>query len=682
MLRRRMTGNELAGAKMHTIFNFSIFASSAMVAAALAIAPAVAENGDAAAEAHSNDPMTIVVTLRNQKAHVYRGMSLITSTSVSTGKRGYSTKAGVYSILEKRRRHYSNLYNGAPMPWMQRLTWTGTALHAGVVPGYPASHGCIRLPYSFAPKLFSMTSVGAQVVVANSMVRPKPISHRALFQPLPPPMPPELVSQDKAKAEPLRKSSLDPASGHSGSAKSGLRKAMRSSVIFAKAEAVTPRATPLGTSEPTVALVREITGSISPTYAAQGPSRAASLEDTNDHAIDPSAAPFAGRAAQGFPAEDSQSQGIVENTGTISGESHASVGTSDDVMKHEDRLKHQERLKHQARIAEPTDDPAQDAEAVADAEPQDYSDHHVRPILNVSATTLAAREHQPLSVSLSLLGVNDHPPVPLERPSVMMFRLTAGAATAAVQAADPISQEPLRILITRRTARDRTVDIQHMLSDMGYLAPQNFDGTRGTATVRALKAFQKANDMPVTGAFTDDVTKKIYEVAGKTEPPHGQLFVRQKFANVFAVSVHFANPDKPLGTHLFTVMHFAPGSTAANWTAISLNDKESANAVLDRIEVPEDVRQRISERLTPGSSLIVADTAINSAALPKGADFLVWDTSKAPKVQRASTTRKQRAKKRRVTSTRRRVSPAYTRQTYSRSRYSRRSSQRRNSFRF
>ena len=91
--------------------------------------------------------MTIVVSLGNQKADVYRGTTLITSTSVSTGKRGYSTKAGVFSILEKRRRHYSNLYNGAPMPWMQRLTWSGTALHAGVVPGYPASHGCIRLPY-------------------------------------------------------------------------------------------------------------------------------------------------------------------------------------------------------------------------------------------------------------------------------------------------------------------------------------------------------------------------------------------------------------------------------------------------------------------------------------------------------------------------------------------------------
>ena len=100
VLRRRMSGNGLAGAKMRTLFNFSIFASTALVAAAIAAAPSAAENGSPPAGASPNDPMTIIVSLRNQKAHVYRGMSLITSTSVSTGKRGYSTKAGVYSILE------------------------------------------------------------------------------------------------------------------------------------------------------------------------------------------------------------------------------------------------------------------------------------------------------------------------------------------------------------------------------------------------------------------------------------------------------------------------------------------------------------------------------------------------------------------------------------------------------
>ena len=91
------------------------------------------------------EPLTLVVSLREQKLDVYRGTGLVISSKVSSGKRGYDTKAGVFSILEKQRYHHSNLFSGAPMPWMQRLTWSGTALHAGIVPGYPASHG-VRLP--------------------------------------------------------------------------------------------------------------------------------------------------------------------------------------------------------------------------------------------------------------------------------------------------------------------------------------------------------------------------------------------------------------------------------------------------------------------------------------------------------------------------------------------------------
>ena len=128
------------------------------------------------------------VSLSQQKVDVYRGLTRISSSKVSTGMRGYATKAGVFSVLEKRRHHRSNLYSGAPMPWMNRITWSGTALHAGVVPGYPASHGCIRLPRSFAPKLFKMTTVGVHVVVVRNGGVPALFELSALFQPLPPPL--------------------------------------------------------------------------------------------------------------------------------------------------------------------------------------------------------------------------------------------------------------------------------------------------------------------------------------------------------------------------------------------------------------------------------------------------------------------------------------------------------------
>ena len=354
------------------------------------------------------EPLTLVVSLREQRIDVYRAARLVASSKVSSGKRGYDTKVGVFSILEKQRHHHSNLYSGAPMPWMQRLTWTGTALHGGVVPGYPASHGCIRLPFSFAPKLFQMTTLGENVVVSGDRVAPNPIEHEKLFQPVPPP----------------------------------------AEVALAAAE---------------------------PDLLATG----------------------------------------------------------------------------------------------------------------VLSTAAAAGRHAPAEGTVE---------------------------TAATDA-------PLRILVTRRTQRDQIISTQYLLAALGYLTPQNFSGRLGQETLTAIKAFQKANGLRQTGAFSNELAKKVHQLAGKAEPPPGRLFVRQDFRAVFDAPVTFHEPDQSLGTHVFT-MGLAPRSSKAAWTAISLEGGDSAS-VLDRIEIPDDIRRIISERLTPGSSLIVADTSVNSAILPDGDDFLV-----------------------------------------------------------
>lgn len=109
----------------------------------------------------------IVVSIPLQRAYVYRGGTLIGLTTVSTGKPGHATPTGRFPILQKNKRHFSNLYNNAPMPFMQRLTWDGIALHAGAIPGKPASHGCVRLPLAFAGHLFGATRVGATVHITD-----------------------------------------------------------------------------------------------------------------------------------------------------------------------------------------------------------------------------------------------------------------------------------------------------------------------------------------------------------------------------------------------------------------------------------------------------------------------------------------------------------------------------------
>ncbi len=125
-------------------------------------------------------PVLAVVSLRQQKITVYDSAGPILEAPVSTGSRTYETPAGIFTILQKNRDHVSNLYEDAEMPFMQRITWSGVALHAGPLPGYRASHGCIRLPYRFAERLFDLTSVGTRVVIAPSKVDAMRVSHPLL----------------------------------------------------------------------------------------------------------------------------------------------------------------------------------------------------------------------------------------------------------------------------------------------------------------------------------------------------------------------------------------------------------------------------------------------------------------------------------------------------------------------
>ncbi|MBS0225271.1 MAG: L,D-transpeptidase family protein [Proteobacteria bacterium] len=120
-----------------------------------------------APERSPSGPVVLVVSLPEQRIHVYRNGVRIAVSTVSTGIKGRDTPPGSYEILQKQLMHHSNLYDDAPMPFMQRITWDGLALHAGRLPGHPASHGCVRLPRAFAEKLYGITKLGARVVISE-----------------------------------------------------------------------------------------------------------------------------------------------------------------------------------------------------------------------------------------------------------------------------------------------------------------------------------------------------------------------------------------------------------------------------------------------------------------------------------------------------------------------------------
>jgi len=124
--------------------------------------------------------LIIAVSINKQQVKIYDANGFFAEAPVSTGMKGHPTPMGVFSVIQKHKWHHSNIYSGAPMPYMQRITWSGVAMHAGVLPGYPASHGCIRMPEAFAIKMWNWTRMGARVLVTPGELSPASFSHPLL----------------------------------------------------------------------------------------------------------------------------------------------------------------------------------------------------------------------------------------------------------------------------------------------------------------------------------------------------------------------------------------------------------------------------------------------------------------------------------------------------------------------
>src|SRR3954463_12547124 len=153
---------------------------------------------EGAAPRAAGEPIMAIVSINSQKVTIYDADGWVLRAPVSSGTAGRETPAGVFSVVEKDKDHRSSLYDDAWMPHMLRITWNGVALHGGPLPGYPASHGCIRMPYGFAEKLFGKVRIGMRVIIAPNDSEPVDISHPALFMPKP-----DVIAAAPARAERL-----------------------------------------------------------------------------------------------------------------------------------------------------------------------------------------------------------------------------------------------------------------------------------------------------------------------------------------------------------------------------------------------------------------------------------------------------------------------------------------------
>jgi hypothetical protein len=210
-------------------------------------------------------PQQIIVNIGTQKVTLYSNGVRVAQGPVATGMPGHPTPLGVFSIIQKDRYHHSNIYSGAPMPYMQRITWSGVAIHEGALPGYPASHGCIRTSHEFASKLWPITKLGVRVIVTRHEVAPVEFAHAKLFVPKQKPAEPQVAmngATDGANIRLAQATTPDAASDATGAlvpvqlepapalpAPADQRKAAEAPVEPPKAVEVTPAAAPASPAE-------------------------------------------------------------------------------------------------------------------------------------------------------------------------------------------------------------------------------------------------------------------------------------------------------------------------------------------------------------------------------------------------------------------------------------------------
>src|SRR6478752_5321571 len=181
-------------------------ALTALTADAVAKEPRPAQPKEAVAPREAGEPIMAIVSIKTQQVTFYDAEGWILRAPVSTGVKERETPAGVFAVIEKEKDHHSSMYDDAWMPNMQRITWNGIALHGGPLPGYAASHGCIRMPYGFAEKLYDKTRIGMRVIIAPDDAEPVAFSHPALFVPKA-----EAIAAAPARAETLAREAAEAA---------------------------------------------------------------------------------------------------------------------------------------------------------------------------------------------------------------------------------------------------------------------------------------------------------------------------------------------------------------------------------------------------------------------------------------------------------------------------------------
>ena len=507
-------------------------------------------------------PLIIAISISHQSLKVYDANGFYAETPISTGMAGHSTPMGAFSVIQKQKMHRSNIYSGAPMPFMQRITWSGIAMHAGVLPGYPASHGCIRMPMPFAVKMYGWTRMGARVVVTPGELTPASFSHPLLVtqkvvpQPVAVDVPKADVKADAIKADVTAKgdkaAAADPVSKPEMSVAS---LDLRSTVGHdSRPPHVVDGAS---TSKP-------LSGQ---THTADaGASPEAKVAVTMSDAA-PSASPMADNAASDRPADAAMKSGTVKSVAELlATKRHDSAASNDEPVE-----------------AKAIDDKAADNKAADDAQAS----------LDVAKTDAPAETAKAEAAKTEAKADDVKAPAAANAPAPDAKKdQTRPSDPEKAEAAKPAptptidkGKGPISVFISRKDAKLYVRQDFAPLFDVPVtIAPS--DRPLGT------HIFTAEADKSDANILRWSVVTLPSNRSAERRDDDERASRRRKIAGAAEIAKPAPEPDSP-------------------------------TEALDRLTIPADVMARITEALSTGGSIIVSDQGIAAGETGEGTDFIV-----------------------------------------------------------
>jgi lipoprotein-anchoring transpeptidase ErfK/SrfK len=543
--------------------------------------------------AKPHGPLIIAVSIEQQKVRVYDSNGLFAESPVSTGMKGHSTPMGVFSIIQKHKMHRSNIYSGAPMPYMQRITWSGVAMHAGVLPGYPASHGCIRMPTAFAMKMWNWTRMGARVIITPGAITPATFSHPLLVAQKVVPQP--LIANDPASDTPAVKSDKGADAGHA----TRPANANLANSSLSNSEASLDLRPTVGHAAP----LREQTHTADARGALPAINAVVTMSDAT-----PSAArvqPASDTSSAEAKADAPKSEAAAADTAAADAKSAKSSTVATDGQK------------------------VDEAAAPAPAEERARTE--------ISASESVKAEDKPGEAKVEASSETKSDEVNAEAPK---------AAIAKVEEAKTPESKTPESRPAESKAAEKPAEPVKAVADAPAGPAAAPDAKKDAARLPGAEKAARAEPPKRPGQIAVFVSRK-----------DSKLYVRENFKPQFDVPITIAPSDRPLGTHVFTAAADKNDPNLLRWSVVTLpvtarnaartdeDDRASRRRkvaggapaeakplpvpnspaeALDRIAIAPEAMARIAEVLTTGGSIVVSDHGINQGGeTGEGTDFIV-----------------------------------------------------------